>query len=110
MAARYADGFPIDVARVWGPRYTNTRYEITLPAGWHATLPKSVTATSPFGSYQSTYSEANGVLRITRQITGAIGVEPPGKVSDLIAWMRAVATDDVKFIVLTRAASSAGGR
>src|SRR5690348_1995983 len=40
--------FPIDVARVWGPRYTNTRYEITLPAGWHATLPKSVTATGPF--------------------------------------------------------------
>ena len=110
LESRAPRRFPIDVARVWGPRYTNTRYEITLPAGWHATLPKSVTATGPFGSYESTYSEANGVLRITRQITGATGVEPPGKVTDLIAWMRAVAADDVKFIVLTRAASSAGGR
>jgi hypothetical protein len=110
LESRGTRRFPIDVARVWGPRHTDTRYEITLPAGWHATLPKSVKAASPFGSYESTYSEAKGVLRITRQITGAIGIEPPDRVSDLVAWMRAVAADDVKFIVLTRTASSAGGR
>jgi len=102
--------FPIDAALFWGPRSTNTRYEITLPAGWHATLPKGVKASSPFGSYESTYSEQGGVLRITRQLTGATGVQPPDRVADLVAWMRAVAADDVKFIVLTRTASSAGGR
>ena len=102
--------FPIDAGRFWGPRSTNTSYEIRLPAGWHATLPKGVKASSPFGSYESTYSEANGVLRLTRQISGATGVYPPNQVAELAAWMRAVAADDVKFIVLMRAAGSAGGR
>ena len=102
--------FPIDAGRFWGPRSTNTSYEIRLPAGWHATLPKGVKASSPFGSYESTYSEANGVLRLTRQISGATGVYPPNQLAELAAWMRAVAADDVKFIVLTRTAGSAGGR
>lgn len=102
--------FPIDAARFWGPRTSETRYEIRLPAGWHATLPKNVTASSPFGSYESTYSEANGVLRLERKITGAIGVQPPERIAELTAWMRAVAADDVKFIVLTRPAATGGGR
>ena len=110
LESRGARRFPIDAARFWGPRYTNTRYEITLPAGWHATLPKNVKANSAFGSYESTYSEANGVLRLTRQITGAIGVQPPEKLPELTAWLRAVAADDVKFIVLTRPTASSGGR
>lgn len=102
--------FPIDAEHFWGPRTTLTRYEIALPKGWHATLPKGVKASSPFGSYESTFSEENGVLRLTRQITGATGVYPPEQLAELTAWMRAVAADDVKFIVLTRAAGSAGGR
>jgi transglutaminase-like putative cysteine protease len=110
LESRGARRFPIDVSRVWGPRHTDVRYDITLPAGWHATLPKGVKAASPFGSYESTYSESNGVLHLTRQITGAIGVEPPDRLTALVAWMRAVAADDVKFILLTRAAGSAGGR
>jgi hypothetical protein len=101
--------FPIDAGLFWGPRSTDTRYEITLPTGWHATLPKGVKATSPFGSYESTYSEEHGVLHLTRAITGATGVYPPDRLPELTAWMRAVAADDVKFIVLTRGAS-AGGR
>ena len=101
--------FPIDAERFWGPRTTVTRYDLTLPAGWHATLPKSVKASSVFGSYESTYAEENGVLQMTRTLTGATGVQPPEKLGDLTAWMRAVAADDVKFIVLTRGASSASG-
>ncbi len=102
--------FPIDAGRLWGPRTFETRYEIRLPAGWHATLPKSVTATSPFGNYESSYSEENGVLRLTRRITGATGVYPPDRLAELTAWMRAVAADDVKFIVLTRPTANGGGR
>lgn len=102
--------FPIDASHFWGPRTTLTRYEITLPAGWHATLPKGVKAASPFGLYESTYSEEKGVLRLTRQITGALGVYPPDRLAELTAWMRAVAADDVKFIVLTRPAAQGGGR
>jgi len=102
--------FPIDAERFWGPRTTITRYEIKLPAGWHATLPKNVAASGDFGSYASTYAEENGVLRLTRTLTGATGVQPPERLADLTKWMRAVAEDDVKFIVLTRSASSTGGR
>jgi uncharacterized protein DUF3857/transglutaminase superfamily protein len=102
--------FPIDAGRFWGPRIYDTRYEIRLPTGWHAELPKSVKATSPFGSYESTYAEENGVLRLRRQIIGATGVQPPEKLPELAAWMRAVAADDVKFIVLTRPAAQGGGR
>ncbi len=102
--------FPIDAARFWGPRSTDTRYEITLPPGWHATLPKNVKASSPFGTYEATYSERNGVLQLRRQITGATGVQPPEKLAELTAWLRAVAADDVKFIVLTRPAASSSGR
>ena len=102
--------FPIDASRFWGPRVYVTRYEIKLPPGWHATLPANVKASSEFGRYEATYAETNGTLRITRSITGAIGVEPPERLADLTKFMRAVAADDVKFIVLTRTASSAGGR
>lgn len=102
--------FPIDASRFWGPRTSDTRYEIRLPAGWHATLPKNVTASSPFGSYESTYSEENGTLRLTRRITGATGVYPPDRIGELTAWMRAVAADDVRFIVLTRPTANGGGR
>jgi len=102
--------FPIDASRFWGPRVNELHYEIRLPAGWHAALPKNVTASSPFGSYESSYSEVNGVLRLQRKLTGAIGVQPPERVGELTAWMRAVAADDAKFIVLTRPAATGGGR
>ena len=102
--------FPIDASRFWGPRVNELHYEIRLPAGWHAALPKNVTASSPFGSYESSYSEVNGVLRLQRKLTGAIGIQPPERVGELTAWMRAVAADDAKFIVLTRPAATGGGR
>jgi hypothetical protein len=73
-------------------------------------LPKNVTARSPFGTYESNYTEANGVLRLQRTLTGDIGVQPPERIGELTAWMRAVAADDAKFIVLTRAAATGRGR
>ena len=102
--------FPIDASHFWGPRIVEARYEIRLPSGWHATLPKNITASSPFGSYESSYSEENGTLRLQRKLTGAVGVLPPERLGELTAWMRAVAADDAKFIVLTRPAATGGGR
>ncbi|MFI5257006.1 MAG: DUF3857 domain-containing transglutaminase family protein [Gemmatimonadales bacterium] len=100
--------FPIDPARFWGARTSSSSFDIVLPPGWHAQLPKGVTATSPFGSYESSYVEQGGVLRLTRTITGATVVQPPEKIGEFIAWLKAVAADDAKFIVLTRS-SAAGG-
>jgi transglutaminase-like putative cysteine protease len=99
--------FPIDPSGFWGARTSSSLYEITLPAGWHAQLPRSVTATSSFGSYQSSYAETNGTLRLSRHITGATVVQPPEKITEFITWLRAVAADDAKFIILTKGAAGA---
>jgi hypothetical protein len=94
--------FPIDPAKFWGRKTTEMEYRFTLPAGWHAQLPKSVTANSAFGSYQSAYTAEGGVLRLVRRISGAAEVQPPDSVGALATWLRAVAKDDASIIVLTR--------
>jgi hypothetical protein len=94
--------FPIDPAQFWGVRTSWTELAISLPTGWHAQLPKSVKASSPFGTYESSYTEEKGVLRLTRRIIGSREVQPPEKIGDFIAWLRAVGSDDAKFIVLSR--------
>ena len=94
--------FPIDPEKLWGRRSNDIEYLFTLPAGWHAALPKSVSTASPFGIYQSEYTQDGNVLRLTRHIEGTTGVRPPEAITDLIAWFRAVAADDAKQIVLTK--------
>lgn len=100
--------FPIDAGKFWGAQTSVAEYVITLPSGWHAQLPKGVSATSAFGTYESSYTETGGVLRLTRRLVGSTDVQPPESIGTLIAWLRAVAADDAKFIVLTRG-SAAGG-
>jgi transglutaminase-like putative cysteine protease len=94
--------FPIDPAQFWGARVVTSEFSIALPAGWHAQLPKTVRASSAFGSYESSYTERNGTLRLARVLTGATTVQPPDKLPELLTWLRQVAEDDAKFIVLTR--------
>jgi len=94
--------FPIDPAKLWGRRADDIEYIITLPAGWHADLPKSVSTASPFGIYQSEYTQEGNVLRLVRHIEGTTGVRPPEAVTELVAWFRAVAADDAKQIVLMK--------
>jgi transglutaminase-like putative cysteine protease len=94
--------FPIDPAQFWGARVVTSEFSIALPAGWHAQLPKAVKASSAFGSYESSYTEKNGTLRLARTITGATTVQPPEKLPEFIAWLKEVAGDDAKFIVLSR--------
>jgi transglutaminase-like putative cysteine protease len=94
--------FPIDPAKFWGRKTSETQYAITLPAGWHADLPKSVVAASDFGSYASEYSVDGRTLHLVRRITGATTVQPKEKVGELAAWLRTIAADDARVIVLTR--------
>ena len=95
--------FPIDPEKFWGRKSNFTEYDITLPAGWRADLPKSVTASSAFGSYESEYTMRGNTIHLTRRVTGASGVQPKEKIGDLAAWLRTMATDDSKVIVLTNA-------
>ena len=95
--------FPIDPRKFWGRRVNDIEFLLTIPAGWHADLPKSVTAASPFGIYRSEYTQQGNVLRLARHVEGTTGIQPPEAVKGLIDWFRIVAADDARMIVLTRA-------
>ncbi len=73
---------------------------IALPEGWNARLPPGVNASSVFGTYSSTYAQEGRELRILRRVVGARGVFPPEKVDELLAFLRAVARDDTRYIVI----------
>jgi transglutaminase-like putative cysteine protease len=92
--------FPIDVAAVIGPLETVAELRVTLPEGWRAHLPPSVAEASAFGNYSAEYVQQGRELRITRRMAGRKGIEPPDRVDALIAWLRAISKDDVKYIVL----------
>jgi hypothetical protein len=93
---------PIDATRVIGARIMQVEYRVTLPDGWRAQLPQNVSATSFFASYESSYRMDGRDLVMRRVLRGhGEGVHPPQRIVEVIAWMRAVAADDIEFITLT---------
>ena len=100
LEARRPRRFPIDVSDVIGPLETVAELRVTLPEGWRAQLPATVKEASVFGSYSAEYVQDGRELRVTRRMTGRKGIEPPERVDALVAWLRAVSKDDVKYIVL----------
>ncbi|HEY9515441.1 MAG TPA: DUF3857 domain-containing transglutaminase family protein [Gemmatimonadaceae bacterium] len=94
--------YPIQVASVVGPIVGVSELVLELPEGWQADLPKGVTAVSDFGRYTAEYTQNGRELRVYRRMEGRRGVKPPEDVDALIAWLRAVAKDDVQYIVLQR--------
>ncbi|HXO85851.1 MAG TPA: transglutaminase-like domain-containing protein, partial [Gemmatimonadales bacterium] len=92
--------FPIDIGRVIGPLEIVSELRMTLPKGWKADLPAAVTEQSEFGTYHAEYTQDGRELRVVRRMSGNKGTAPPERVDALIAWLRAISKDDVKFIVL----------
>jgi transglutaminase-like putative cysteine protease len=92
--------FPIDARKLGGVGSRSSEFRITLPAGWKAKLPPSVTATSDFGSYRSEYAQDGRVMRITRAFTGSKAILPPERMPDLIVWFRQIGKDDANHILL----------
>jgi len=92
--------FPINITAVVGPIELSSELRMTLPPGWKAELPPNVTETSQFGSFTAAYAQDGRELRVTHTMSGHKGIAPPESVDELIAWLRAVSKDDVKFIVL----------
>ena len=92
--------FPINITAVVGPIELSSELRMTLPPGWKAELPPNVTETSQFGSFTAAYAQDGRELHVTHTMSGHKGVAPPESVDELIAWLRAVSKDDVKFIVL----------
>jgi hypothetical protein len=104
LAGRGPRRFPIDF---WGqagaPHEESSALEVTLPLGWRAQLPPNVDATSIFGHYTAEYRQDGRVLRITRRLVGAPGIQAPEKVGVLVDWLKRIGVDDVKYVVLNRA-------
>jgi hypothetical protein len=94
--------FPIDAGQFWGHKESTTEFRMTLPAGWTARLPRSVSATSDFGSYSSEYRQEGNELLILRKITGSSSILPPESIGSLIGWLKAVAADDARMILLEK--------
>ena len=94
--------FPIDSRKILGQAVGYTELRFTMPPGWQARLPKAISASGPFGTYESEYAQTGRELRITRRLTGARNVLPPERAGDLIAWLRAIGADDAKFIVIEK--------
>jgi hypothetical protein len=100
LEARQPRRFPIDAAKVIGPVTTETDLKLTLPAGWRVRLPPSVDVSDKWGNYQAHYQQSGDTLSVHRRLEGARGVYPPASLSDLAAWLRAVAQDDVSYLVI----------
>jgi transglutaminase-like putative cysteine protease len=100
LEARGPRTLPIDAAKVVGLHVDRVDLQLTLPPGWHARLPTDVHASSVFGTYDATYSQTGKVLHVTRSLTGTRGVQPASAMPTLIAWLKAMSADDVKYIVM----------
>lgn len=99
LEARGPRRFPIDVAAVAGPHEEAAELTLTLPDGWRAQLPPNIAARSTFGSYTAQYSQEGRVVRIARRLVGRKGTEPPEKIGELIAWLKEMGKDDVRYLV-----------
>lgn len=94
--------FPIDAMKIFGYTETVIEYHITLPQGWKATIPPSVRADGPFGTYSAEYSQDGRDFMLRRTVRGAKGILPPERVGDLVAWLRKIGTDEVEVILVER--------
>ncbi len=100
LEARGPRRFPIDAAKVIGPVAGLSELTLALPHGWHAQLPPPVEVKGKWGSYVSRFSQQGDTLHFTRRMEGARGVYPPESLPELTGWFRAVAKDDVPYLVL----------
>lgn len=91
---------PIDAESVVGPYEETSEFHLLLPAGWQARLPADVDASSVFGHYRAHYSQVGRELTVQRSIMGATGVQPPQRITQLIAWLKAIGQDDIRYIAI----------
>jgi transglutaminase-like putative cysteine protease len=100
LEARGQRRFPLDAAKIIGPTATITEITLSLPSGWRVQLPPDVEVTGQWGSYRAQYRQEQTTLRVFRRLEGARGIHPPTDLPDLCRWLRAVAQDDVPYLVI----------
>lgn len=97
---------PYDVTKLV-PQYTTHHVvRIKLPVGWVATLPKSEKLDGPVAHYESSFSQIGDELRIERTLSGIKGVIPASRRIEIVEFLRKMAVDDAKLIVIKGAPHS----
>ncbi len=91
---------PIDAELVVGPSEETSEFQLLLPLGWQARLPPDIDAASVFGHYHAHYEQVGRELTVERSLVGAKGVQPRERIGELIAWLKAIDRDDVRYIAL----------
>lgn len=92
--------FPLDASKLIGPTASITEITLSLPSGWRVQLPPNIEVTGKWGTYTAQYRQEQTTLRVFRRLEGARGIYPPGELPDLCRWLRAVAQDDVSYLVI----------
>jgi transglutaminase-like putative cysteine protease len=100
VAHRYYRGQAIDAERILPAATLVSETHITLPPGWHARLPPSVSATSVFGTFAATYQQEDRLLTITRRTVGGQGIYPKNRYPELVAWLLECAKDHTPVLVI----------
>jgi Domain of Unknown Function with PDB structure (DUF3857)/Transglutaminase-like superfamily len=106
--APYYRSQAIDAERILPYGTLVTEVHITLPPGWHARLPPSVSATSVFGTFAATYQQEGRTLTITRRTVGSQGIYPKNRYPELVTWLLECAKDHAPVLVIDHGPSPHG--
>ena len=91
---------PYETERIVAPYTTHVDIRVKLPAGWVAVLPKNDLLDVPLARFEVKYSQAGDELRIQRTFSGRRQVVPPSQREELASWLRRIASEDAKQIVI----------
>jgi transglutaminase-like putative cysteine protease len=83
-----------EVLRAPPPTTITVDMRVTLPADRRARIPEDVIVRSDFGTYSTEYSQEGRVLRILRTESSAVGIYPPGRLVDVLAFFRGISADE----------------
>ncbi len=94
----------IDVPQLVAAGTQVTTFDVELPPGWTAELPTGLRVETDFAKYISEYSQEGSHLRLSRRTSGTGNPVSPARLNEVTDWIRRVAKDDTRFIVLKKPA------
>jgi transglutaminase-like putative cysteine protease len=91
---------PYSTGRIVAPYTTRIDVRVKLPPGWTAVLPRDQLLDVPLARYEMKYSQTGSELHIQRSFTGLGNVVPASRRQEMIDWLRTIASDDSRQIVI----------
>jgi transglutaminase-like putative cysteine protease len=93
---------PIDLTKMVPASPLNSSVVVALPNGWHALLPKNSSYSGLLGTFEISFEQVGNELRISRKIAGARDVVGADKMSDVIAALKQLSTDNARTIPIQK--------